>query len=391
MVPGGPKGPLRFPEAQRAVVIPKWLANLLGGGSVQVMKTSNPILGSTASPQTRRHFLKQAALAGGLLAAGPIAPGLFAQAAEAPAGRGARPRIGCLSWNFHSLSPGSNPEQAIDIIGELGFEGIELIICARDDIKNYWTAAKVDELKKQLERHKLVVSQFVLFQPVVGGLSSLKAAEREESLDYFATGCRIGKKLDAPLVNIVAPWARELGQGQGYIPRYYEIAKPAEDQKYRINIAPKFDYDQVWQQWVETVKAMLERAKAQGLKLSIEHHTHCLIEDANAFLRLADAVRDPALGYNLDAGWTLLQREYPPVAIHKVGRRLFNLHMRDIDGLMRSFSPAGEGVMDFQGIAEALKQIGFQGFLSLEQDGHRGMDMKAVCARYLSLMKKYLA
>jgi sugar phosphate isomerase/epimerase len=340
--------------------------------------------------QTRRHFLQKTASAAGLLAGGVLLRPGPARAAEPAAAGPDRPRLGSVSWNFHSLRPGSTPEEAIDIIGGLGFEGIELIICARDDIRNYWTDPKLDELKKQLAKWKLVVSQFVLFQPVVEGLTSLKPDERQQSLDYFETGCRIGRKLDAPLINIVAPWARELGQGQGYIPRYYEIAKPRADQKYRINIAPQFNYDEVWQQWVGTVKALVERAKANGLRFSLEHHTHCLIEDANAFLRLCDAVRDPALGYNLDAGWTLLQREYPPVAIHKVGPRLFNMHLRDIDGTMRSFAPAGAGVMDFQGIADALKQIHFRGFLSLEQDGQEGMDMKTVCARYLELMRKCL-
>jgi sugar phosphate isomerase/epimerase len=340
---------------------------------------------------SRREFLVRTVSAAGLVTGSTLFPSALSSAGAESAGTPGRPRIGCLSWNFHSLSPGANPERAIDIIGELGFEGIELIVCARDDIRTYWTDEKVDQLNKQLSRQKLTVSQFVLFQPVVEGLSSLNASEREQSLDYFETGCRLGKKLGAPIINIVAPWARELGKGQGYIPRYYEIAKPREGQKYRINIAPGFNYGEVWQQWVGTVRALLARAKAAGLKLTIEHHTHCLIEDANAFLRLADAVPDPDLGYNLDAGWTLLQREYPPVAIHKVGRRLLNLHMRDIDGQMRSFVPAGDGVMDFQGIADALKQIGFQGFLSLEQDGHTGMDMKSVCARYLELMKKCLA
>jgi sugar phosphate isomerase/epimerase len=339
------------------------------------------------SRQNRREFLSRTCLAAGALAGAGL-PVAAASVDSAP--RPVQPRVGCLSWNFHPLSAGANPEEAIDIIGSLGFEGIELIICARDDVRNYWTDSKVDQLKKQLEKNRLAVSQFVLFQPVVEDLTSLNASERERSLDYFQTGCRIGRKLGAPLVNIVAPWARELGRGQGYIPRYYEISRPKEGQKYRINVAPGFDYDQVWRQWVETVKALLARAKAEGLALSIEHHTHCLIEDANAFLRLSDAIPDPALGYNLDAGWTLLQREYPPVAVHKVGRRLRNLHMRDIDGQMRSFVPAGEGVMDFQGIADALKQTGFQGFLSLEQDGRQGMDMKAVCARYLALMKECL-
>jgi len=115
-----------------------------------------------------------------------------------------------------------------------------------------------------------------------------------------------------------------------------------------------------------------------------------MIHDATAFLRLWDAVRDPALGYNLDVGWTMSQREYPPVAIQKVKNQLMNLHMRDIDGLMREFVHVGEGVMDFKAIAEELKAIGFQGYLSIEQDKLPG-DMKATCKRYLETMKEYLA
>ena len=38
----------------------------------------------------------------------------------------------------------------------------------------------------------------------------------------------------------------------------------------------------------------------------------------------------------------------------------------------------------------ANKQTGFRGFVSLEQDKHPG-DMKATAARYLALMKEYLA
>jgi sugar phosphate isomerase/epimerase len=138
---------------------------------------------------------------------------------------------------------------------------------------------------------------------------------------------------------------------------------------------------------VETTKACLARAKAQGIKFSIEQHTHCLVPDAASFLRLWDAIRDPSLGYNLDAGWTLLQREYPPVAIHKVGRHLMNLHMRDIDGLMRRFVHIGEGVMDFPAMIEALRRVNFEGFISLEQDKHPG-DMRETCARYLRLMRE---
>ena len=75
---------------------------------------------------------------------------------------------------------------------------------------------------------------------------------------------------------------------------------------------------------------------------------------------------------NLDAGWAALQREYPPAAVYQANRHLMNVHMRDIDGLMRRFVHVGQGVMDFRAIAQALKAIGFQGFVTLEQDGQPG-------------------
>ncbi len=116
-----------------------------------------------------------------------------------------------------------------------------------------------------------------------------------------------------------------------------------------------------------------------------------MIRDTGAFLRLWDAIRDPALGLNLDVGWTALQREYPPVAVYKARQHLMNLHMRDIDGLMRRFVHVGKGVMDFKAIVDALKVIGFTGSMSLEQDGQPGEDMKATCQRYLAMMRDYLA
>ena len=71
-----------------------------------------------------------------------------------------------------------------------------------------------------------------------------------------------------------------------------------------------------------------------------------------------------------------------------------NVHVRDIDGLMRRFVHVGRGVMDFKAIAEALRAVGFQGFVSLEQDGQPGDPpgaMQATCKRYLAMMKEYLS
>ena len=36
------------------------------------------------------------------------------------------------------------------------------------------------------------------------------------------------------------------------------------------------------------------------------------------------------------------QREYPPIAIHKLNSHLMNLHVRDIDPCMREYVPIGK-------------------------------------------------
>lgn len=298
-------------------------------------------------------------------------------------------RVGCLSWNFHSLGPSADPENAIDIIGGMGFDGIELIATSRGDFKTFWTGERVDRLKRKVEQNKLQVSQFAMFQPAVENLSSLNRQDREQALDDFESGCRLAARFEAPFVNIVAPWARELKGPTTYLPRYYDVESGAPEKKFHIDIAPDFDWAQVWSTFVETVAGCVQRAKAHGLKFSIENHTHTLLPDTGSLLRLWDAIHDPALGVNLDAGWIQLEREYPPVAIYKLKGHVMNLHLRDIDGLMRSFPPIGQGVMDFKAIIDALKRTGYQGFVSLEQDGHPGdPDMKVTCRRYLSLMRE---
>jgi sugar phosphate isomerase/epimerase len=168
------------------------------------------------------------------------------------------------------------------------------------------------------------------------------------------------------------------------------MGDPKSGEKFHIEIASDFDWDRIWPLFVETIKACVERAKGYSLRFSIENHTHTMLPVTDSFLRLWDAIRDPALGFNLDCGWAMNQREYPPVAIYKVSRHLMNLHLRDIDARMREYVAVGEGVMDFKAIAEAVKTSGFGGFLSLEQDGFGG-DMKVVCRRYVSMMKEYLS
>lgn len=302
-----------------------------------------------------------------------------------------RPKIGCCSFNFHSLGPRANPEEAIDLIGDLGFEGIELIVAARDALRDYWTVAKQDETLRRLEKWKLELPALTVFQPMLEGITSVNPEERGRNFDIFEQVCKLARRLRAPAVGLAAPWPREMRGPREYLPRYTELENPRPGEKFHIDLDPSFDWDNIWAAYIRTLRECLDRAKAYGLKISIEHQAHSMVPDVASFLRLFDAIRDPMLGYTMDTGWTLSAREYPPVAIHQIKRHLMSVHARDIDGLMHRFPPFGEGVVDFRQIAQTLKLVGYRGYVHLAQDRSLPADSRAAARRFLAAMKEYLA
>ncbi len=334
---------------------------------------------------SRRTFLKAAA-ASTLL---PSALGrAFAPESSAATPKSKKMKVGSVSWNFRGIGAGPPMDEPIEVIGQMGFDGIELIVSRPEDVDTYWKEPVLSGLRKKLDKYDLEVSQFVLFQYAVAGLSSLRDEERNRSLDVFERGCKVAAVLNAPMINIVAPWARELKGPGDYLPRYYAVTENAPDVKYHIDIPKGFDFDAVWEKFVETMRTATAMAKTNGIRFSLENHTHTLVPDAMAFRTLWDRIKDPALGMNLDIGWLQLQREYPPLGIYQAGDHLGNVHIRDIDGVGLRFVGIGEGVMDFPGVMKALEDIGYSGYLTIEQDGVP--DMKGVIERGRDMLRKLI-
>ena len=82
-------------------------------------------------------------------------------------------RIGCLAWIFRPLSEGAPWYEALDSISRLGFKGVELILCREEELETYWTAEETRRVADFCDQKGLQVSQFAIFQPAIGGLTSL--------------------------------------------------------------------------------------------------------------------------------------------------------------------------------------------------------------------------
>ena len=285
-------------------------------------------------------------------------------------------KVGCAAWTW--TEPAHNPpyEGAIRSIGELGFDGIELILRDFEDIEGYWIPEKRKEIKRMLDHYGLEVSQFAMFQNVMDGLASLDTDRIGRSVDAFKAGCEISADLGCSIVNFVSPWPDVITAPNSYLPEYYYINVPGVDPRIRAlqtfqtklkyKFPKPFDWDRYWESHVDAVRQVARTAKAYGFRLAIENHANTMTPHTDSVIRLCEETGEDNIGANLDTVWAYLQREYLPWSIHKYGRRLYHVHMRDGAGLAASNLPVGYGNTDWEAVIKALKDIGYDGYLSLE-------------------------
>ena len=91
---------------------------------------------------------------------------------------------------------------------------------------------------------------------------------------------------------------------------------------------------------------------------------------------------DPRIGCCIDVGHTVRAGTDVVRAIHEVGPRLFNVHMKDLADFADKDSQVavGEGLMPVREIFRALGKIGYRGFVDLEYEIHSDDPMPGVIA-----------
>lgn len=93
---------------------------------------------------------------------------------------------------------------------------------------------------------------------------------------------------------------------------------------------------------------------------------------------------DPRMGCCIDVGHTVRAGTDVIEAIHAVGPRLYNMHMKDLTNFndKESQVAVGEGLMPVRGIFEALIQIKYPGWVDLEYEVHGDDPMPGVISSF---------
>ena len=125
--------------------------------------------------------------------------------------------------------------------------------------------------------------------------------------------------------------------------------------------------------------------KEYDIRIAIHNHGP---EDTlwHSPLDVLNAVKDmdPRIGCCIDAGHTARAGTDVVEAIHKVGPRLFNVHMKDLANFQDKESQVavGNGIMPVRRMFEALAANRYNGFVDLEYEIHPDDPMPGVIASF---------
>ena len=135
----------------------------------------------------------------------------------------------------------------------------------------------------------------------------------------------------------------------------------------------------------ETLPRIEKFVKEYDIRIAIHNHGP---EDKlwHSPLDVLKAVKglDPRIGCCIDVGHTVRASTDVVQAIHEVGARVFNVHMKDLTNFQSKESQVavGEGSMPVKKIFEALRAIKYKGFVDLEYEVHPDDPMPGVIASF---------
>jgi sugar phosphate isomerase/epimerase len=261
-------------------------------------------------------------------------------------------RFGAPVWPFKWEEP---YDGAIRRIRGLGFRAVELIGWKPETLDTYYTPRTIQELRSVLDGEGMMLSQFVA-NP--GELASDDAAIRAKAIENFKRFSDVGVELGTKIVNTVTHYPFAI--------HYPPLIHRMTTQDFTVDMPGDLDWKQNWLDYVDAIRQCAQYAESVGLKYSLEMHPFRYAATTEGLLRLIEAVDCPALGVNFDPSHTFPMGDMTHVTIYRMADRLWHCDFSDNDGTTNMHFRPGKGKIDWARAMKALKDIGYDGVVSLE-------------------------
>jgi sugar phosphate isomerase/epimerase len=253
------------------------------------------------------------------------------------------------TWAYSSFFvwvPAYTLEETIKRIARIGYDGIEIGAGAPHAYPEHLTKERRREVKRLLDEHGITLSS--MLPAPSGGPGNNPASpcseERRHAIEHY-------KKL----AELCAEWA---GKTLIYLPGWRIFGTTRR---------------QAWAWSREALTEIAEHAGEHGVTMVIEPTSHDtnMCESSYDAIELMEDVASPNVKLMFDSFHVLYRREIISDYVYEMGENLAHIHISDNDRL-----PPGAGYGDFEGMMDALLDIGYDGWLTMETGFHqRGIEV----------------
>lgn len=232
-------------------------------------------------------------------------------------------------------------EEAIKRIAKIGYDGIEIGAAAPHAYPKYLNPARRKEIKQILDDNGIALSSML---PAPGGgpgfnPSSPLVEERAEMLDQYQQVIELCAQWGGKTVIYLAGW------------QVYGTSRK-----------------QAWEWSREGLVKVAKMAADHGVTMVVEPQAvdTNLIEGCDDAIQMMEEVGAPNVKLMFDTIHVMYRNEVPSDYVYQMGKNLHHVHISDTDRL-----PPGQGRGDFISVVNALKEVDFEGYLTMEIGFHR--------------------
>lgn len=235
---------------------------------------------------------------------------------------------------------------AIRDISRLGYTGVEIMCDVPHAYPPNLNVEKINEIQNTLVRNKLEISNLNAFTLFALGdtyhPSWIETTEdkRESRINHTKDCIDLASRLGAKNISV-------------------EPGGPL-DQSENLSTQKALEL------FKQGIKKVLPHAEKNQVKILIEPEPGLLIENSRQFLEFMNDFDSEYLGLNFDIGHFYCVNEDPNSLILELKDHIGHFHMADIKNRVHYHLIPGLGAIDFQSVFNAIKEIGYDGYITVE-------------------------
>jgi sugar phosphate isomerase/epimerase len=239
--------------------------------------------------------------------------------------------------------------EAVRRLAAIGYAGVEIMA----DVPHAWPTCLLEEqkqtIRQALDDNRLQISNINAFM-----MNAISDARQRYWHPSWIEPDRNYRQIRIDHTKRALTLARELG-AKCITTEPGGPVEPGGSWKAGLNL------------FVEELKPVLYHAEREGVLLLVEPEPGLLIETADQFEELMQHIDSPAVGLNFDIGHAYCVGDEPAPTLKRLAKYIRHFHLEDIAATrVHHHLVPGEGAIDFAATLQAIHDIGYTGWITIE-------------------------